>query len=57
MLEGQYSDLWQSLDDIAERIGALGYCAPGTCATLRTLSTVRENEDIPSAEHSRSNFG
>lgn len=30
MFEEQYRDLWQSLDDIAERIRARGAYAPGT---------------------------
>ncbi len=50
MFEEQYNDLWQSLDDIAERIRALGYYAPGTYAKLRALARVRENEDIPAED-------
>jgi len=50
MFEEQYNDLWQSLDDIAERIRALGYYAPGTHAKLRALATIGENETIPSED-------
>jgi starvation-inducible DNA-binding protein len=50
MFEEQYNDLWQSLDDIAERIRALGYYAPGTYAKLRALATVGENEEIPNED-------
>lgn len=47
MFEEQYRDLWQSLDDIAERIRALGFYAPGTYTKLRALATVHENEEVP----------
>jgi starvation-inducible DNA-binding protein len=47
MFEEQYRDLWQSLDDIAERIRALGAYAPGTYSKLRDLATVKDNEQIP----------
>ncbi len=50
MFEEQYRDLWASLDDIAERVRALGYYAPGTYAKLRELATVTENEEIPSGD-------
>jgi starvation-inducible DNA-binding protein len=50
MFEDQYRDLWQSLDDIAERIRALGFYAPGTYAKLRALATVGESEEIPSED-------
>ncbi|WEX12122.1 Dps family protein [Chelativorans sp. AA-79] len=50
MFEEQYRDLWSSIDDIAERIRALGHYAPGTYAKFQALSTVKDNEDIPAAD-------
>ena len=47
--EEQYRDLWNSIDDIAERIRALGQPAPGTTAKLKDLSEIRENPEIPAA--------
>ena len=45
--EEQYRDLWNSIDDIAERIRALGQPAPGTTAKLKELSEIKENSEIP----------
>ena len=50
LFEEQYRDLWAAIDEIAERVRALGHYAPGTHAKLRALATVADNEDIPSAE-------
>jgi starvation-inducible DNA-binding protein len=47
--EDQYRELWNSIDDIAERIRALGEPAPGTTDKLRTLSEIAENQAIPMA--------
>jgi starvation-inducible DNA-binding protein len=47
--EEQYRDLWNSIDDIAERIRALGHTAPGTTVKFNKLSDVREDPAIPSA--------
>lgn len=49
-LEDQYRDLWTSIDDIAERIRALGAMAPGTTTKFRELSEVRENDKVPGAQ-------
>jgi len=49
MFEEQYRDLWNSTDDIAERIRGLGQPAPGTTAKLKELSEIKESERIPSA--------
>jgi starvation-inducible DNA-binding protein len=43
--------LWGSIDNIAERIRALGHYAPGTYAKFQHLSTVKDNEDIPGADN------
>jgi starvation-inducible DNA-binding protein len=47
--EEQYRDLWNSIDDIAERIRALGHLAPGTTVKFTELSDIREKPAVPSA--------
>jgi len=49
MFEEQYRDLWDSIDEIAERIRALGHSAPGTMDKFKDLSEIRESDLIPSA--------
>lgn len=49
MFEEQYRDLWETTDDLAERIRALGHYAPGTFAQFARLATVKEKDDIPRA--------
>jgi starvation-inducible DNA-binding protein len=46
----QYNALWLSVDDLAERIRALGFPAPGGLATFGRLSSLSEPETAPSAE-------
>ncbi|HET8597961.1 MAG TPA: Dps family protein [Castellaniella sp.] len=46
----QYTEAWQALDAVAERIRALGHYAPGTYAEYARLSSIREPESVPSAE-------
>jgi starvation-inducible DNA-binding protein len=38
------------VDSIAERIRALGFPAPGTYTTYARLSSIKEEEGVPSAE-------
>ena len=45
----QYSEEWTALDQIAERIRALGHYAPGTYAEYAKLSSIREPKAIPEA--------
>ena len=45
----QYTELWNALDLIAERIRALGFYAPGTYAEFGKLSSVPETEGVPPA--------
>lgn len=47
--EEQYNDLWESLDEIAERIRALGQPAPGTTKALGALAGIEETEGVPTA--------
>ena len=49
MFEEQYQDTWAALDEIAERIRAIGEYAPGTSAKLFGLATLEENQAIPVA--------
>ncbi|MBA1262056.1 Dps family protein [Stutzerimonas sp. NM35] len=50
MFETQYTELALAVDDIAERIRALGFPAPGTYAAYAKLSSIKEQEGVPSAE-------
>jgi starvation-inducible DNA-binding protein len=45
----QYTELWNALDAIAERIRSLGFYAPGTYADFGKLSSVKETEGVPAA--------
>lgn len=49
MFMTQYSEQWAALDQIAERIRALGYPAPGTYAQFAKLATIKEVEGVPAA--------
>jgi starvation-inducible DNA-binding protein len=50
MFETQYNELALAVDLIAERIRALGVPAPGTYAAFSRLSSIKETEQVPSAE-------
>lgn len=50
MFMDQYTELWQALDVIAERIRALGFFAPGTYAEFAKLSSIKEPTQVPNAE-------
>jgi starvation-inducible DNA-binding protein len=45
----QYSELALAVDEIAERIRALGFPAPGTYRQFLELSSVQETEGVPKA--------
>jgi starvation-inducible DNA-binding protein len=49
MFMTQYSEQWTALDQIAERIRALGYPAPGTYAQFAKLATIKEVDGVPVA--------
>lgn len=49
MFMTQYTELWNALDLIAERIRSLGYPAPGTNSELGKLTTVEEVPGVPEA--------
>lgn len=42
LLEGQYQEEWAALDDIAERIRALGELAPQGYAAFGNLSSIKD---------------
>lgn len=44
MFMGQYTELWNAVDPIAERIRSLGHAAPGSYAQFGRLSSI---DDVP----------
>lgn len=51
MFEEQYQDMWNALDDLAERIRALGVYAPGSGRQMAEISSIEDGDnDVPSAE-------
>ena len=49
MFMEQYTELWNALDAIAERIRSLGYPAPGTYAEFTKLTSITQPEGVPAA--------
>lgn len=49
LFEQQYQAMWLAIDEIAERIRALGFPAPGTYRAFSELSHVQEHTDLPKA--------
>jgi starvation-inducible DNA-binding protein len=50
MFEEQYQDLAEAVDEIAERIRALGEFAPGTFSQFAKVTSIKEENGIPTAE-------
>ena len=50
MFMGQYTEQWNALDLIAERIRALGHPAPGTYKEYVRLASIKEVEGVPDAD-------
>ncbi len=50
MFMTQYTEQWNALDIIAERIRALGLPAPGTYKQFVKLTAIKEVEGVPKAE-------
>ena len=48
MFETQYTEQWGALDDIAERIRALGHKAPGSYEEFGRLSSIKEEKGATS---------
>ncbi|MBS1514652.1 MAG: DNA starvation/stationary phase protection protein [Bacteroidetes bacterium] len=49
MFETQYTELWTSIDIIAERIRSLDADAPGTFSEFNKLTSIKEEKGIPKA--------
>ena len=49
MFMGQYTEQWNALDVIAERIRALGHAAPGTYGDFVKLGSIKEVQGVPKA--------
>ncbi len=49
MFMEQYTELWNALDEIAERIRALGYPAPGSFSQFTKTTTIAEETGVPKA--------
>jgi len=49
MFEEQYTELALAVDEIAERIRALGEPAPGSYAQFSVLSSIEEADGVPTA--------
>lgn len=50
MFEEQYTELSTAVDEIAERIRALGFPAPGSYSEYARLTSIQEAEGVPVAE-------
>ena len=49
MFETQYNQLSEAVDELAERIRALGFAAPGTFHEYGQLSSIEEAKGVPKA--------
>ena len=49
LFETEYTELALAVDEIAERIRALGAIAPGSFAAYSALATIKEAEGVPKA--------
>jgi starvation-inducible DNA-binding protein len=49
MFMGQYTEQWNALDTIAERIRSLGFPAPGTYKEYVKLASIKEVDGVPKA--------
>lgn len=50
MFMEQYTELWNALDPIAERIRALDHPAPGSYKRYVELATIKEEDGVPNAK-------
>lgn len=49
LFQAQYTELWNALDLIAERIRSLGHYAPGSFQRFSELTSIDEEHGVPSA--------
>ena len=47
MFMGQYTELWNAVDPIAERIRSLGHAAPGSYAQFGALASIKDAPAMP----------
>ena len=47
MFMGQYTELWNAVDPVAERIRSLGHAAPGSYAQFGKLSSIKDAPAVP----------
>lgn len=50
MFMDQYTELWNALDTLAERIRALGEYAPGSYKQFAALTSIEESDKVPKAD-------
>jgi starvation-inducible DNA-binding protein len=50
MFMDQYTETWNAIDPIAERIRALGHYAPGSSQQYEKLASIKESVGVPKAE-------
>ncbi len=50
LTEEQYEDLFEAADDLAERVRALGFPAPGSFTRMSNMSVIEEAQGAPAAE-------
>lgn len=43
----QYTEMWAAVDDLAERIRALGFLAPGSYSEMSELASIKEETASP----------
>lgn len=51
LTEEHYTDFAEAIDEIAERIRAIGFTAPGSFYQLAQISTIQEETGTPTAEN------
>jgi starvation-inducible DNA-binding protein len=49
MFEGQYGELVEAVDTLAERIRALGHPAPGSFSQFTAMASIKESSTVPKA--------
>lgn len=49
MFMEQYTEMWNALDVIAERIRSLGHYAPGSYSDFVKLTSIKESKTVPKA--------
>jgi len=50
MFMAQYTELWTALDEIAERIRALGHFAPGSSRDMMEPASIEPDQGVPDAD-------